>query len=68
MAFTVADEYQNRGAATLLLRELVASLATRGIREFVAHMLDDNRRCSRYFSARNCRYGRPASTASAAWS
>lgn len=43
VAFTVADEYQSRGAATLLLRELTAVARARGIRAFVADVLDDNR-------------------------
>ena len=43
VAFTVADDYQDRGAATLLLRELVAIARKRGIRTFVGLVLDDNR-------------------------
>ena len=42
VAFTVADDYQHRGAATLLLQQLVGLARERGIREFVASMLDDN--------------------------
>lgn len=42
LGFAVADEYQNRGAAKLLLRELVAMARRRGVREFVAQMLEDN--------------------------
>jgi RimJ/RimL family protein N-acetyltransferase len=42
VGFAVADEYQNRGAATLLLRELVAVGKGRGIRQFVAQVLEDN--------------------------
>ena len=38
----VADEYQHRGAATLLLQQLVAIARDYGIREFVAQTLDDN--------------------------
>ena len=42
VAFTVGDDYQHRGAATLLLRELVAIARVHGVRKFVAHVLDDN--------------------------
>ena len=42
VGFAVADEYQRRGAATLLLQQLVAVARRSGIREFVAQMLDDN--------------------------
>lgn len=42
LGFAVADEYQNRGAAKLLLRELVAMARRCGVREFVAQMLEDN--------------------------
>lgn len=43
VAFTVADDYQSRGAATLLLRELVAIARKQGVRKFVGLVLDDNR-------------------------
>jgi RimJ/RimL family protein N-acetyltransferase len=43
VAFVVADEYQHRGAGTLLLRELVSVARDLGMREFVATVLDDNR-------------------------
>jgi len=42
VAFTVADAYQHRGVATLLLKELVGLARERGIRELAAHMLYDN--------------------------
>jgi RimJ/RimL family protein N-acetyltransferase len=42
VGFAVADEYHNRGAATLLLRELVALAKGCGIRQFVAQILEDN--------------------------
>jgi GNAT superfamily N-acetyltransferase len=42
LALAVADEYQNRGAATLLLSRLVALARDCGVREFVAQMLPDN--------------------------
>ena len=42
VGFAVADEYQNRGAATMLLRELVAIAKGCGIRQFVAQVLEDN--------------------------
>ena len=42
VAFTVIDEYQGRGAAALLLRELVAIARGRGVRKFVAFVMSDN--------------------------
>lgn len=42
LALAVADEYQNRGAATLLLYQLIALARDCGVREFVAQMLPDN--------------------------
>jgi RimJ/RimL family protein N-acetyltransferase len=42
-AITVADEYQNRGAATLLLRRLVRIARAGGVRELVSDILEDNR-------------------------
>jgi RimJ/RimL family protein N-acetyltransferase len=49
LGFAVADEYQNRGAATLLLRQLVAHARGRGVREFVAQMLEGNVEMLRVF-------------------
>ena len=49
VAFTVADDYQHRGAATLLLRELVAIARERRVRKFVALVLDDNRQMLEVF-------------------
>ena len=49
VAFTVVDDYQHRGAATLLLRELVAIARERGVRKFVALVLDDNRQMLEVF-------------------
>jgi hypothetical protein len=49
VAFTVADDYQHRGAATLLLRELVAIARERGVRTFVALVLRDNRQMLEVF-------------------
>jgi len=49
VAFTVADDYQHRGAATLLLRELVAIARERGVCKFVALVLDDNRQMLEIF-------------------
>lgn len=43
LALTVADKYQNRGAGTLLLQHLVAVARRSGVRELVAHVLDENR-------------------------
>ena len=43
VAFTVADEYQHRGAATLLLQSLVRFARACGIRELVAVLLENNR-------------------------
>jgi len=41
-AITVADEYQHRGAGTLLLEQLTAIARRCGIREFVGLVLEDN--------------------------
>ena len=49
VAFTVVDDYQHRGAATLLLRELVAIAREHGVRKFVALVLDDNRQMLEVF-------------------
>jgi hypothetical protein len=49
VAFTVADDYQHRGAATLLLCELVAVARERGVRKFVAFVLNDNRQMLEVF-------------------
>jgi acetyltransferase len=43
LAITVADDYQNRGAGTLLLQRLADIARAGGVRELVAHVLDDNR-------------------------
>lgn len=43
LAVTVADEYQQRGAGTLLLGHLIGVARSVGVRELVAHVLDDNR-------------------------
>ena len=42
VAFVVADDYQHRGAATLLLTLLVRAARARGVRELVAHLLEEN--------------------------
>ena len=42
VGFAVADEYRRRGAATLLLQQLVALALGCDVREFVAQMLEDN--------------------------
>jgi GNAT superfamily N-acetyltransferase len=42
LAFTVDDEYQHRGAATLLLEQLVRLARNRGVRTLVANLLEDN--------------------------
>ena len=42
VGFAVADEYRRRGAATLLLQQLVALARGCGVRELVAQMLEDN--------------------------
>jgi GNAT superfamily N-acetyltransferase len=43
MALTVADDYQHRGAGTLLAHQLVAIAKSTGVRELVALVLDENR-------------------------
>ena len=43
MAFVVADDYQGRGAATLLLQHLLHAARGLGIRELIALVLEDNR-------------------------
>jgi GNAT superfamily N-acetyltransferase len=43
LAFVVADDYQHRGAATLLLQHLVHLAQGLGVRELLAHVLEDNR-------------------------
>ena len=43
MAFVVADDYQHRGAATLLLRHLLHVARGLGVRELLALVLEDNR-------------------------
>jgi RimJ/RimL family protein N-acetyltransferase len=43
VAVTVADEYQHRGAATLLLDQLVRMARRQGVRELVAFVLEHNR-------------------------
>jgi L-amino acid N-acyltransferase YncA len=43
LALTVADEYQHRGAGTLLLQHLAGVARRSGVRELVAHVLDENR-------------------------
>jgi GNAT superfamily N-acetyltransferase len=42
VAFTVIDDYQGRGAAGLLLRELVAAARARGVCKLVAFVMSDN--------------------------
>jgi RimJ/RimL family protein N-acetyltransferase len=49
LGFAVADEYQGRGAATLLLHELITIARGCGVREFVAQMLLDNVEMLRVF-------------------
>jgi GNAT superfamily N-acetyltransferase len=43
VAFVVVDDYQGRGAATLLLKHLVHLARGLGIRELIALVLDENR-------------------------
>lgn len=49
VAFTVLDEYQGRGAASLLLRELVGIARNHRVRRFVALVLPDNRQMLEVF-------------------
>lgn len=44
VAFVVQDGWQGRGLGTVLLHQLLAAAAARGIERFVAHVLGDNRR------------------------
>lgn len=44
VAFTVQDDQQGRGLATIMLEHLAAIARTRGVRSFVAETLPDNRR------------------------
>ncbi|MGZ4734872.1 MAG: bifunctional acetate--CoA ligase family protein/GNAT family N-acetyltransferase [Acidimicrobiia bacterium] len=44
VAFTVQDDQQGRGLATIMLEHLAAVARTRGIRRFFAETLPDNRR------------------------
>lgn len=49
VAFVVADHYQHRGIGTLLLEQLAAAAWSRGITQFVAETLTDNRDMLRVF-------------------
>jgi GNAT superfamily N-acetyltransferase len=49
VAFTVADEYQGHGVATLLLQHLAAIARDVGIRRFAAEVQPDNRRMLEVF-------------------
>lgn len=42
MAFTVLDEWQGRGIATILLRHLIGIARNSGVRELTAEVLSDN--------------------------
>ncbi len=44
IAFVVQDGWQNRGLGTMLLADLLAAAATRGVRRFRAYVLADNAR------------------------
>lgn len=43
VAFVVADDYQHRGAATLLLQQLIHVARDLGVRDLLALVLDGNR-------------------------
>ena len=43
VAVTVADEHQHRGAATLLLQQLIGVARSLGVQALIALVLDDNR-------------------------
>ena len=43
VAVTVADEHQHRGAATLLLQQLIGVARSLGVQVLIADVLDDNR-------------------------
>jgi GNAT superfamily N-acetyltransferase len=47
VAFAVADAYQGRGIATLLLEELASIARAAGVEEFEADVLGENNRCWR---------------------
>jgi len=42
VAFVVLDAWQGKGIGVVLLKELLAAAAARGIRRFVAYVLADN--------------------------
>jgi RimJ/RimL family protein N-acetyltransferase len=44
VAFVVQDGWQSRGLGTILFRELLDAAAARGVRQFRAYVLSDNRR------------------------
>jgi len=44
VAFVVQDDWQNRGLGTILVRDVLAAAAARGMRRFRAYVLSDNRR------------------------
>jgi RimJ/RimL family protein N-acetyltransferase len=50
VAFVVQDAWQGKGLGRLLLRELLAAAASRGIRRFRAYVLPDNVRMLRLLS------------------
>jgi RimJ/RimL family protein N-acetyltransferase len=50
VAFVVQDTWQGKGLGRLLLRELLAAAASRGIRRFRAYVLSDNVRMLRLLS------------------
>ncbi len=49
IAFTIGDEYQGRGLATLLLGQLAEMAAANGVRQFVAHVRAANYRMLNVF-------------------
>ena len=60
VSFTVADEFQGQGAGTLLLAAIWEHAYSIGIRQFVAHVLDDNHVMLTWWSSLGAAHVRPS--------